>query len=191
MPHRAVFLDRDGTINIDTGYVKNPEDVKILAGVSEGIRKLKDEFGFKIVVISNQAGVAKGLMTIEDVENVNRKIDVLLLQDGAYVDRYYFCPHHPEYSSLEDSKCRKPSPQMILKAADEMNLDLSRSYMIGDREADVLCGINAGVKTILLISEIYSDQLTALHNQNKKPNFTAKNFNEACSYIINDFGGSN
>ncbi|MEW6654518.1 MAG: HAD family hydrolase, partial [Bacteroidota bacterium] len=168
MPHHALFLDRDGTINYDNGYVKNPAEVIILEGVSEGIRKLKQDFGFKIVVISNQAGVAKGLMTIEDVEKVNRKIDFLLKQDGAEIDRFFFCPYHPDYSSEEESKCRKPSPLMIFKAAEEMDLDLTRSYMVGDREADVLCGLNAGVKSILLISEIYGDQLTALHNRNKK-----------------------
>ncbi len=191
MPHHALFLDRDGTINYDNGYVKNPAEVIILEGVSEGIRKLKQDFGFKIVVISNQAGVAKGLMTIEDVEKVNRKIDFLLKQDGAEIDRFFFCPYHPDYSSEEESKCRKPSPLMIFKAAEEMDLDLTRSYMVGDREADVLCGLNAGVKSILLISEIYGDQLTALHNRNKKPNFVAANFNEACDFILKDFGGSN
>lgn len=191
MPHHAVFLDRDGTINYDTGYVKNPDDVKILDGVSGGIRKLKHDFGFKIVVISNQAGIAKGLMSAQDVENVNRKIDFLLMKEGAEIDRYYYCPHHPDYSSEEDSRCRKPSPLMIIKAAEEMDLDLTRSYMVGDREADVLCGLNAGVKSILLKSDIYGDQLTALHNQNKKPNFVAANFNEACDFILKDFGGSN
>ncbi len=191
MPHHAVFLDRDGTINHDTGYLKNPEDVIILNGVTEGIRKLKQDFGFKIVVISNQAGVAKGLMTIEDVENVNCKIDLLLRQDGAEIDKYYYCPYHPDFSSKEESKCRKPSPLMIYKAVEELDLDLSRSYMIGDREADVLCGFNANIKTILLKSEIYGDQLTALLNQNKKPNFVAANFIEACDFIIKDFGGIN
>ncbi|KAF0150978.1 MAG: Histidinol phosphatase-like protein [Ignavibacteria bacterium] len=190
MLNHALFLDRDGTINYDAGYVKNPDDVKILDGVSEGIRKLKLDFGFKIIVISNQAGVAKGLMTIEDVENVNRKIDFLLKQDGAEIDRFFFCPYHPAYNSEEESECRKPSPLMIFKAAEEMDLDLTRSYMIGDREADVLCGLNAGVKSILLISEIYGDQLTALHKQNKNPNFVAANFLEACDFILKDFGGS-
>ena len=191
MPHHAVFLDRDGTINYDTGYVKNPDDIKILEGVSEGIRKLKRDFGFKIVVISNQAGVAKGLMTIEDVEAVNSKIDLLLKQEQAEIDGFYFCPFHPQFSSAEEAKCRKPSPLMVLKAAEDMNLDLSRSYLVGDRESDVICGLNAGVKSILLKSDIYDAELSALQNQNKKPNFVAANFKEACDYILKDFGGSN
>ena len=191
MSHHAIFLDRDGTINYDTGYVKNPDDIKILDGVSEGIRKLKHDFGFKIVVISNQAGVAKGLMTIEDVETVNSRIEFLLKQEQAEIDRFYYCPYHPQFSSEEEALCRKPSPQMLLKAAEDMNLDLSRSYMVGDRESDVICGLNAGVKSILLKSDIYDAELSALQNQNKKPNFVAANFKEACDYILKDFGGSN
>ena len=191
MSHHAIFLDRDGTINYDTGYVKNPDDIKILDGVSEGIRKLKRDFGFKIVVISNQAGVAKGLMTIEDVETVNSRIDFLLKQEQAEIDRFYYCPYHPQFSSEVEALCRKPSPQMLLKASEDMNLDLSRSYMVGDRESDVICGLNAGVKSILLKSDIYDAELSALQNQNKKPNFVAANFKEACDYILKDFGGSN
>ena len=191
MLHHAVFLDRDGTINYDSGYVKNPDDIKILEGVSEGIRKLKRDFGFKIVVISNQAGVAKGLMTIEDVEAVNSRIDFLLKQGQAEIDRFYYCPHHPQFSSEDEAKCRKPSPQMLLKATEDMNLDLSRSYMVGDRESDIICGLNAGVKSILLKSDIYNAELSALLNQNKKPNFVAANFKEACDFILKDFGGSN
>lgn len=191
MSHHAIFLDRDGTINYDTGYVKNPDDIKILDGVSEGIRKLKRDFGFKIVVISNQAGVAKGLMTIEDVEIVNSRIDFLLKQEQAEIDKFYYCPYHPQFSSEEEAKCRKPSPQMLLNAAEDMNLDLSRSYMVGDRESDIVCGLNAGVKSILLKSDIYDAELSALQNQNKKPNFVAANFKEACDYILKDFGGSN
>lgn len=191
MSHRAVFLDRDGTINYDTGYVKNPDDVKILDGVSEGIRKLKREFGFKIVVISNQAGVAKGLMTIEDVEIINNRIELMLKKDDAEIDKFYYCPFHPEFNTEEEAKCRKPSPLMIIKAAEELNLDLDKSYMVGDRYSDIVCGINAGVKTVLLKSDIYEAELSALHNQNKKPNFVAANFTEACDFIVNDFGGCN
>ncbi|MDP2036550.1 MAG: HAD family hydrolase [Ignavibacteria bacterium] len=191
MSHHAIFLDRDGTINYDTCYVKNPDDIKILDGVSEGIRKLKLDFGFMIVVFSNQAGVAKGLMTIEDVETVNSRIEFLLKQEQAEIDRFYYCPYHPQFSSEEEAMCRKPSPQMLLNAAEDMNLDLSRSYMVGDRESDVICGLNAGVKSILLKSDIYDAELSALQNQNKKPNFVAANFKEACDYILKDFGGSN
>lgn len=187
----AVFLDRDGTINIDTGYVKNPNEIKILNGVAEGIRKLKELFGFKIVVISNQAGVAKGLMTLDDVYLVNEKINEILRNENVEIDAFYFCPFHPDFDGEEKSKCRKPSPLMILKAADELNIDLTRSYMIGDRNSDVEAGINAKVKTILLSTEIIDEELKMLYQKNIKPNFIAKNFLEACDFIIKDFGGNN
>lgn len=187
----AVFLDRDGTINIDTGYVKNPEDVKILYGVTEGIRKLKELFGFKIVVISNQAGVAKGLMTLNDVHSVNEKIQELLKKDNAEIDAFYFCPFHPDYDGEEKAKCRKPSSLMILNAADELKLDLSHSYMIGDRCTDIEAGFNANVKTILLSSAIVHEELKNLEQKKIKPNFVASNFLDACNFIIKDFGGNN
>jgi D,D-heptose 1,7-bisphosphate phosphatase len=191
MLHHAVFLDRDGTINFDPGYIKNPDDLKILPGVIDGIRKLKEQFGFKIVVVSNQAGVAKGLMTITDVEAVNSRLIDLLKDGNAILDAVYYCPFHPDHNTPEESKCRKPSPEMILKAASDLSIDTNRSYMVGDRASDVECGLNAGVKSILLNSDITELEISALHNKNKKPNFVAANFIEACDFIIKDFGGSN
>jgi D,D-heptose 1,7-bisphosphate phosphatase len=191
MLYQAVFLDRDGTINFDPGYLKNPDELKILPGVIEGIRKLKEQFGFKIVVVSNQAGVAKGLMTVEDVDAVNARLVELLKDGNAILDAVYYCPFHPEYSNPEESSCRKPSPEMIFKAAKDLSIDTNRSYMVGDRASDVECGFNAGVKSILLESENTDKEISALHNKNKKPNFVAANFKEACDFIIKDFGGSN
>ncbi len=191
MLHHAVFLDRDGTINFDPGYIKNPDELKILPGVIEGIRKLKEQFGFKIVVISNQAGVAKGLMTIEDVEAVNSRLIDLLNDGNAVLDAVYYCPFHPEFNTPEESRCRKPSPEMIYKAARDLSIDTNLSYMVGDRASDVECGLNAGVKSILLMSEIAEQELSSLHEKNKKPNFVAANFFEASEFIIKDFGGNN
>jgi len=149
MPACAIFLDRDGTINYDPGYIKDPGEVVILPGVAEGIRKLKVGFGFKIIVVSNQAGIAKGLMSHKDVEAVNRRILELLAKEKASVDAFYYCPFHPDFDPPEKTDCRKPSPFMIVKSAKDHEIDLSRSYMIGDKAIDVLSGINAGVKTIL------------------------------------------
>lgn len=191
MSNVAIFLDRDGTINFDPGYIKNPDDVKILPGVSEGIRKLKVELGFKIVVVSNQAGVSKGLMTIEDVHAVNNRIQELLKKENAKIDAFYFCPFHPDYDDEEKSKCRKPSPLMLLKAAEELDIDLTRSFMVGDRAGDVEAGLNAGVKTILLQSEIAEEEIRNLESKNLSPLFIAKNFLDACEFIIKEFGGIN
>ncbi len=187
----AIFLDRDGTINFDPGYIKNPDEVYLLEGVAEGIRKLKEHFGFKIIVISNQAGVSKGLMTIENVEQINSKINELLKVEGTNIDAFYYCPFHPDYDSPEKSKCRKPSPFMIFKAADEYSIDLSKSYMVGDRASDIEAGYNAKLKSILLINNNANDEISILQNLGKKPNFVAANFTEACDFIINDYTGGN
>jgi len=189
MKHHAIFLDRDGTINHDSGYIKDPSEVVLLAGVPEGIKKLKNEFGFKAIVISNQAGVSKGIMTIADVEAVNVRINNLLKKDGTEIDAFYYCPFHPDFDPPEKSICRKPSPFMIVQAAEEQMIDLTRSYMIGDKASDIESGISAGVKTILIIAEDNRNEISILHNLGKKPNFTAANFNEVCDFIINDFSG--
>ncbi|MFA7229302.1 MAG: HAD family hydrolase [Melioribacteraceae bacterium] len=186
---RAIFLDRDGTINHDPGYIKDPSLIVILPGVAEGIKKLKEEFGYKMIVVSNQAGVSKGLMTIEDVDAVNSRVNELLLSQGASIDAFFYCPFHPDNDPEEKSICRKPSPFMIVQAAEEFKIDLSQSYMIGDKSSDVEAGINAGVKTILLESENTTKEISALHNLGKKPNFTAANFSEACDFVIKDLSG--
>ncbi len=185
MPNYALFLDRDGTINFDSGYVKDPNDVVLLPGVAEGIKYLKYKFHFKVIVISNQAGIAYGIMTHEDVKKVNEKINALLDDKNNLIDAFYYCPFHPDYNSEKDSECRKPSPQMIVKASKDFDIELKNSYMIGDKSSDVMCGINAGVKTILITNN--EIEINVLHNLGKKPNFVAANFKSACDFIANDF----
>ncbi|MEW6506243.1 MAG: HAD family hydrolase [Bacteroidota bacterium] len=187
MQHPTVFLDRDGTINYDTGYIKDANLVRLYPGVAEGIKKLKDQYNFKIVVISNQAGIAYGILTHEDVKSINNKINNLLLEFGTSIDNFYYCPFHPEFNSEEESNCRKPSPYMIVKASKDLNLDLKRSYMIGDKHIDILCGINAGVKSILINYSGEDTEINILHNLEKKPNFVAANFTEVCDFIIKDY----
>jgi D,D-heptose 1,7-bisphosphate phosphatase len=191
MIRRALFLDRDGTINIDSGYIKDPKSIVILDGVIEGIRKLRNEYGFKIIVVSNQAGVSRGLITIEEVELVNEKVKSLLAEEDAIIDAFYYCPFHPDFDPPEKTICRKPSPFMIVQAAKDHKLNLSESYMIGDRWGDVICGLDAGVKSILLTSDILYDEISTLHSRGKNPNFIAANFKDACEYIIKDLSGGN
>ena len=191
MFHNAIFLDRDGTINYDSGYIKDPSQIIILSGVVEGIKKLKEEYGFKIIVISNQAGVSKGLMTLDDVEAVNKKVNEILTAGGASIDAFYYCPYHPDNDPPEKTICRKPSPFMIVQAAAEHKIDLTHSYMIGDKSSDVECGLNANVKSILLEGVFIEKEISTLHNLGKKPNFVAANFKQACNFIITDFSGGN
>jgi D,D-heptose 1,7-bisphosphate phosphatase len=183
----ALFLDRDGTINYDPGYLKDTNLVKLYPYVGEGIKRLKKEFDFKVIVISNQAGIAYGIMTKDEVNAVNEKINLLLSEYDTSIDAFYYCPFHPDYNSVEESECRKPSPYMIVKASEEHNIELNRSYMVGDKSIDVLCALNAGVKSILVKHGNDNTEINILHYLKKKPNFVAANFKEACDFIVKDY----
>lgn len=147
---RAFFLDRDGTLNKYVGFLRDIDDMKLLPGVAAAI-KLINESGFLCIVITNQPVIARGEVTLEELEEIHNKMETELGKSGAYLDGIYFCPHHPhkgfrgEVSELKvECECRKPKPGMLLKAADDMNIDLKKSYMIGDSDSDVQAGEAAG-----------------------------------------------
>jgi D-glycero-D-manno-heptose 1,7-bisphosphate phosphatase len=145
---RATFLDRDGVINVkapEGRYVTRWEDVRFLPGVATAIRLL-NKAGFRVIVVSNQRCVAKGLVTSAEVEALHRKISTELADHGAVIDAVYFCPHETE----PPCDCRKPAPGMLLQAAKDHQIDLHASWMIGDSDADVAAGRNAGCKTVLV-----------------------------------------
>jgi D-glycero-D-manno-heptose 1,7-bisphosphate phosphatase len=149
---RAVFLDRDGTVNVERGYVHRPSDFDFIPGAPEAIRLLRDA-GFLVIVISNQSGVARGYYSEEDVAALHRHMDRELGDAGTEVDAYYFCPHHPEKGVgkyLIDCGCRKPLPGMLLQAAEDFSLDLSRSYVVGDKVSDVDSALKAGAIPFLV-----------------------------------------
>ncbi len=182
---QAIFLDRDGTINYDYGYVGEPEKVKIMPGVIDGLKILKKHFPeAKLIVITNQAGVARGIITMEQVNAVNSVIAEILRKEGVEIERFYICPFHPEFSEAEKVRCRKPSPEMVFKAAEDFGLELSETYFIGDKKSDVECGKNAGCKTVLLASDVYGNEYEALKNENNPPDFYAENFLKAVNYIV-------
>ena len=174
---RAVFLDRDGTINVEKDYLYRIEDLELIDGSVEAIRLL-NEAGFLVVVVSNQSGVARGYYTEDDVELLHRHIAAELEKSGARVDAWLFCPHHPDgrgsYSLPCD--CRKPLPGMLKEAAHRYDIDLDTSIMIGDKIADTEAGNAAGSRSILvrtgygadnesLVSsstEVYDDLLSAV-----------------------------
>jgi len=189
MPSSAIFLDRDGTINEDPGYLDEPNKVFLLPGAGEGLSILKNKFNFKLIVISNQSGVARGLLTHEIVKNINNKINELLLKFDVQIDDFYYCPFHPEFSKEEDCICRKPSPKLVNDAAIEHNIDLSKSYFIGDMVSDIECGKNAGLKTILVKTGNGIKSLDTLKMQNNLPTFVAQNILDSCNFIQNDFFG--
>ncbi len=186
MLNSAVFLDRDGTLNEDPGYLGDPAKVRLFTGVGQALSILKNQLGFKLIVVSNQSGVARGLITRNMVESVNVKINELLAVDNVSIDAFYYCTTHPDFNSEKEIRCRKPSPEMVLKAAKELNIDLSRSYFVGDTVSDMECGMNAGLKTILVRTGYGEESLSNLKKQNKFPSFVAQNFSEVRSIIQND-----
>lgn len=149
---RVVFLDRDGTLNEEVHYLHRKEDLKILEGVPEAIRMLK-EAGYKIVVVTNQAGVARGYFPESDVQELHQYINECLSPLGAGIDYFFYCPHHPVCGQgiyKRECRCRKPDTGMFEMAEQVLQVDKSRSWMIGDKWSDVEAGKNYGVYTILV-----------------------------------------
>ncbi|MCE5186108.1 MAG: HAD family hydrolase [Planctomycetaceae bacterium] len=152
MSQKAIFLDRDDTLIHDTGYISDPEKVKLMPGAAHALWQLK-KMGFLVIVISNQSGVARGLITVEQLDEVHRRMNDLLASEGVYPDGIYYCPYHPEGTVApynRDSELRKPKPGMLLLAAREKDIDLERSWMIGDSYRDIEAGRAAGCHTILV-----------------------------------------
>lgn len=139
--NHAVFLDRDDTIIVDKGYLSNPDDIELLPGVVDGLRKLQTN-GYNLIQISNQSGIGRGYFTIEDYVAVTKRLKELLKINGIILTGYYYCPHAP----WENCKCRKPKPYLALKAAADLDIDLGNSYMVGDKPSDIEFGKNFGAR---------------------------------------------
>lgn len=173
---KAVFLDRDGVINKYVGFLRNIDDFELLDGVSKAIRKI-NESGYLAIVVTNQPVIARGEVSFAELTEIHNKMETLLGEDGAYLDAIYFCPHHPdkgfdgEIPELKfDCDCRKPKPGMLIKAAKEFNIDLTKSWMVGDSDSDIMAGKNAGCSTVLI--------------GESAENMCASNLLEAVDYII-------
>ena len=138
----AIFLDRDGVINEDTGYVSQVDDFHFLPGVIEAMQLLKKK-GYLLVVVTNQSGIARGYFTEDDFMNLTEWMDWSLADRDVDLDGIYFCPHHPDHGAPCD--CRKPEPGMLLLAQQELGIDMNRSYMVGDKPSDLKAAINAKV----------------------------------------------
>lgn len=156
---KAVFLDRDGTINKYVGFMRDIESFELIDGVADAIKEI-NKSGYLAIVVTNQPVIARGEVTYEELNLIHNKMETLLGNEGAYLDAIYYCPHHPhsgyegEIPELKfDCDCRKPKPGMLLKAAKDYNIDLSRSYMVGDSENDVAAGNAAGCNSVLLGNE--------------------------------------
>ncbi|MCM2680013.1 D-glycero-beta-D-manno-heptose 1,7-bisphosphate 7-phosphatase [Echinimonas agarilytica] len=180
----AVFLDRDGVINQDTGYVHTIDDFEFLPGVLEGCLKLQSA-GFKLVVVTNQSGIARGYYTEQQFQTLNAYMVECFLTAKVYITAVYHCPHHPSGQNPQlaiDCDCRKPKPKMLLDAASAHAIDLDRSYIVGDRTSDLKAGMNAGLKRNVLVST--GKELTS--DGTELADYVAADFSDVCGYILND-----
>ena len=149
---KVIFLDRDGTLNEEVNYLHRKEDLVLLPGVPEALKAFKDQ-GYKLVVITNQAGVARGYYTEDDVKELHRYMNELLAEQGAEIDAFYYCPHHPEHGIGKykiQCHCRKPETGMFEMAERDFQVDKASSWMIGDKLIDIEAGRNYGVRTVLV-----------------------------------------
>lgn len=189
---KAIFLDRDGTINQYVGFLRDAEEFELIPGVVEAIKSINAS-GYLAVVVTNQPVIARGEVSYEGLNGIHKKMETLLGKAGAYIDGLYFCPHHPdkgfegEVSELKiKCNCRKPNSGMLLDAAQDLNIDLSQSWMIGDGKNDVQCGKNLGVNTILLTGEGTASKQQDIVNKKicYGQDFTCKSLLEAVRIIL-------
>lgn len=189
MKSLAIFLDRDGTIIEDVGYLRSPDQVKLLPGAAASIRRFA-KAGYKVVVISNQSGIARGMFSEDQLTAIHERMEALLKEHGAQLDAAYYCPYldGPEATVDEyrrDSDQRKPKPGMILEAAQELDLDLARSWMIGDAARDVQAGAQAGCRTMWLSCESDVGQ-----DSKVSPTFVVEDLREAAGLVERDMMAS-
>ncbi len=186
---RAVFLDRDGTLNVEKGYIRDIADIELYPGAAQAVRLLNDA-GMLAILVTNQTGAARGYYTIDHVHGLNRRVaDLLMHEAGARLDAVYFCPHYkdgivPEYT--RDCDCRKPLPGMIFQARrDFPEIDLGQSFVIGDKATDITFARNAGCRGILVRTG-YGEQVLAGTYQELEvqPEKVCADINEAVAYIL-------
>ena len=181
---KAIFLDRDGVLNEDTDLVKSPDELLVYPYAGANVKKINDA-GYLAIVITNQSVVARNMCTEADLRLVHNKLDTILGEDHAKIDALYYCPHHPHGGFPEenpiykvDCHCRKPKPGMLLDAARDFNIDLAKSWFIGDTERDVVAGKSAGVKTIGVLTG------RALKGSAVAPDFVKNDLSEAVNFIL-------
>ncbi|MBA94487.1 MAG: D-glycero-beta-D-manno-heptose-1,7-bisphosphate 7-phosphatase [Rickettsiales bacterium] len=154
MKKKAVFLDRDGVINIDTSYIKSPDELTLYPFSAQAIKQL-NKAGYIVVVVTNQSVIARNMCTEHTLGLIHKKLEIELKKEDAYINKLYYCPHHPDGDRenkdnpyVKECECRKPKAGMLFQAKEDFNIDFSESFMVGDSECDIQAGITAGVKTI-------------------------------------------
>lgn len=186
MKNRAIFIDRDGTLNLEVGPITNLNQFRLYEFAGQAINMINDA-GIKAIVITNQSGVARGLYTEEFLEQVHSKMKYALVHQEAKVDAIYYCPHHKDIGDPPyrlDCFCRKPKPGLILKAADDLNLDLENSWSIGDRYRDVEAAHAAGVRSILILTGHGEQEDKERNAHSIQPDIVTDNLLEAVRLIL-------
>lgn len=178
MANRAVFVDRDGTMAKDVHYCRRPEDFELFPNTAKAIRSL-NEHGFKVIVITNQSGIARGYFTEDTLAKIHDKMKRELAEEGAWVDAIYCCPHHPD----DNCDCRKPKPKLVLQAAKEHDIDLKHSFVVGDLQMDIELGKVAGCKSILI------GDAPLVNGEKVNPDAIAVDLREAAQIILRMEGG--
>lgn len=188
MKQKAIFLDRDGTLNEDIGYAKSIADIKLFPDAPAALKQFK-ELGFQLIVITNQAVISRGWVSEEQMNTIHEQMnEMIALNQGTTIDAYYFCPHHP-HSTLPKygivCECRKPACGLILRAAREHDVDLGESWMIGDKLTDIVAGKKAGCKTILIVTpKSYETNVSGVEfDKATMPDYECKNLSEAAEII--------
>lgn len=185
MKKRAVFLDRDGTLNKDVGYPNSFEAIEVYPYSYEAVRRINDA-GFLVVVVTNQSGIGRGLIEEEKLDGIHQKMLALFKKNNARLDRIYYCPHYidsvnPKYR--KDCACRKPNPGMALRAAEDLNIRLEDSFMVGDKLEDIEFGLNIHATPVLLLTGHGQKALRMLAEKKVNPAFVARDLLEAVEWI--------
>ncbi|UCE48885.1 MAG: HAD-IIIA family hydrolase [Phycisphaerales bacterium] len=186
MSNKAIFLDRDDTLIEDPGYINDPDQVKLLDGVPEALNELK-KLDYKLVVVTNQSAVARGIVTEKVLADIHERLKELLAEKNAFLDDIYYCPYHPDgvvTKYRKESNYRKPNPGMLLEAADDMNIDLNESWCIGNKSSDIEAGRRAGCKTVLIDGPSHHrDAGSPMPPAKVTPDYKAVNMKEAVNII--------
>lgn len=175
----AVFVDRDGTLNQDSGYVTSPDQLVLFPGVPEAIARL-NQLGVLVLMVTNQSAIGRGMMTIEDLENIHARLAALIRPYGASIDGIFSCPHHPQ----DDCGCRKPERGLIDQAVDRFSLDLSKCYLVGDKRSDLEVAKKAAIPGVLVMTSPYSAGAIQARDEGQVPiEYVAESFAQAVEWI--------
>jgi len=178
-PGTAVFVDRDGTLNQDSGYVTSPDQLVLFPGVPEAIARL-NQLGVLVLMVTNQSAIGRGMMTMKDLENIHARLAALIRPYGAIIDGIFSCPHHPQ----DGCECRKPNTGLVDQAVDRFSLDLSKCYLVGDKRSDLEVAKKVSIPGLLVMTSPYSAQAIRARDEEQVPiEHVAETFAQAVDWI--------